>query len=160
LFLSLACSSDLPHPRYTGQPTSALTEVPYPPPPARVEMVARRPVDDAVYVRGEWAWDGRRWAWKQGSWYVPPDGALYARWATVRGRDGKLYFAPGGWRSADGKERPAPPPVRGAASGTESVVNPEGENESVGPTIPADGGVPEGGGIEQDRGGSQRPGPR
>jgi hypothetical protein len=158
--MSLACSSDLPHPRYTGQPTSALTEIPYPPPPARVEMVPAQPVDGAVFVRGEWLWDGRRWAWKQGAWYTPPEGVLYARWVTVRGNDGKLYLASGTWRTASGEEVQPPPAPYGARSGSESVVNPEGENETVGPTIPADGGTPDGGNLDQDRSRSNRPGPR
>lgn len=155
----LTCSSELPHPRYTGHPSSALSEIPYPPPPARVEMVADQPVDDAVYVRGEWRWDGRRWAWKQGAWYVPRPGALYARWVTVRAPDGKLYIASGTWRDAQGKEVPAPEPATGGRSGSEAVVNAEGENEAVGQTIPPDGGSPEGG-VAPESQGSRRPGPR
>jgi hypothetical protein len=155
----LTCSSELPHPNYTGQPTTALAEIPYPPPPARVERVPERPVDDAVFVRGEWRWDGRRWAWKQGAWFVPPPGVLYARWVTVRAPDGKLYFAAGAWRDAQGKELPAPPVATAASSGAEGVVNPEGETEAVGPTVPADAGPAEGG-VERENTGSRRPGPR
>jgi hypothetical protein len=157
--MALGCSSDLPHPRYTGQPTSALKEIPYQPPPARVESVPAKPLDDAVFVRGEWRWDGRRWSWKEGAWFVPPPGVLFARWVTVRAQDGKLYMAQGTWRDANGKEVPPPQPVNGGRSGSEAVVNPEGENEPTGQTIPADAGPTEGG-VDTDPNKSPRPGPR
>ncbi len=35
LIIVVACSSELPHPRYTGHPTSALSEIPFPPSPVR-----------------------------------------------------------------------------------------------------------------------------
>ncbi len=82
-----ACSGRVPHPPYTGQPTSALVEVDYPPPPARVEFVTPRPADNAVWVNGEWAWSGRRWAWKPGGWVTVPEGAAYAKLSLVRRAD-------------------------------------------------------------------------
>jgi hypothetical protein len=136
----VACSSPVPGPRYTQQPTSALVEVDYPPPPARVEFVPERPQRDAVWVRGEWLWDGRRWLWKPGAWIVPPEGAAYAKWVLVRRADGRLFFAPGRWRNAAGQEVLAPEPVGMARSGSSAVVNPEGEIEPTGPDVRPDEG--------------------
>lgn len=139
--LALACSSRLPHPQYTNQPTSALVEVDFPAPPARVEFVPAQPADGAVWINGEWLWEGRRWGWKAGSWVVPPEGASFARWVIVRRNDGKLFFAPGAWRNASGEEvTPAPQKLTEARSRSGVVVNPEGENEPTAPDIVGDDG--------------------
>ncbi|HVJ94841.1 MAG TPA: hypothetical protein VM580_33890, partial [Labilithrix sp.] len=97
-------------PRYTSQPTTALRQVPYPPPPARVETVPPMPRPDALWVDGEWLWQARRWAWKQGRWVVPAPGARFAPWTTVRDAAGTLYFASGRWRDPWGQELPEPQP--------------------------------------------------
>jgi hypothetical protein len=139
--LGFSCSSRLPRPPYTNQPTSALVEVEFPPPPARVEFVPPRPADDAVWITGEWLWEGRKWAWKPGAWVMPPQDAKYARWVMVRRGDGKLFFAPGAWRNGSGEEVTLD--VRHlteARSRSGVVVNPEGENEPTAPDVTADGG--------------------
>src|SRR5262249_19876160 len=97
----VACGhARLPRPPYVQQPTSALVEAPYPPPPARVEVVPDSPRDEAVWVDGEWTWHGRRWAWRRGRWVVTPSGGAFSPWTTVRNGDGTLYFAEGTWRDA------------------------------------------------------------
>jgi hypothetical protein len=129
----MACSSRLPHPSYAPHPTSALAEVPFPPPPARPEVVPDMPKDDAVWIDGEWSWRGRRWAWRAGRWVEPPAGATFSPWTSVRRGDGVLFFAPGAWRDAKGETLEAPKPlaVAGTTSG-EAVALPSGEIEETG----------------------------
>jgi len=135
----VACSSRIPQPPATAQPQSALVEVDYPPPPARVEYVPAQPSNDAVWVNGEWLWSGRRWSWRPGMWIVVPKGAAYARRVLVRREDGRLFYAPGTWRDKQGNEMPAPPEkVARPASG--AIVNPEGETEPTGADIYPDAG--------------------
>ena len=122
-----ACSSRVPHPPYTTQPTSALVEVDYPPPPARVDFVTEQPGKNAVWLNGEWSWTGRRWAWKPGGWVVVPEGAAYAKLTLVRRGDGKLFAAPGTWRNAQGEEVPAPEFKSATSTKGTSVVDPEGD---------------------------------
>ena len=50
-------------PAYRVQATTALLPVDYPPPPARVELVPNAPSGEAVWIDGEWQWQGQRWAW-------------------------------------------------------------------------------------------------
>jgi hypothetical protein len=98
----------VPHPRYMSHPTSALREVPYPPPPARVEVVPDQPTDEAVWIDGEWTWQGRRWAWKKGRWVTPRQDVFFAPWTSTRNADGTLFVAEGAWRDASGAEVASP----------------------------------------------------
>lgn len=116
-----------PTPAYVRQPTSALVEVPYPPPPARVEFVPERPQADAVWLDGEWVWQGRRYAWKPGRWVLAPPNASFAPWTSVRNARGTLYLAEGTWRDAKGAEVPAPKILKVGAPSAGAVTNPEGE---------------------------------
>jgi hypothetical protein len=103
--VALACSpARLPEPTFVQQPTSALVQVPYPPPPARPETLPAQPTPDAVWIDGEWVWQVRRYSWKAGRWIVPPAGASFSPWTATRGRDGTLYLAAGTWRDAQGVE--------------------------------------------------------
>ena len=122
-----ACSAKIPHPPQAAQPTSALVEVDYPPPPARVEFVPERPRSEAVWLNGEWTWTGRRWSWKPGGWVVVPPGAAYAHMIVVRRNDGRLFSAPGTWRDAEGNEVQAPEFIRASPSKSSAVVDPEGD---------------------------------
>ncbi|WP_394822018.1 YXWGXW repeat-containing protein [Pendulispora albinea] len=142
LWLFACGSSSLPTPSYVRQETSALAEVPYPPPPAHAEGIPKQPRPDAVWIDGEWVWDGRRWAWKQGRWVVASPGTKFSPWTSVRGADGTLYFAPGVWKDAKGLPVADPKPLAGARAGSSPVVSPEGEPFQTGPTIVAieDGG--------------------
>jgi hypothetical protein len=117
----------------TVKVTQGLLEIPYSPPPARVEVVPETAVDGAVWVDGEWSWTGRRWSWSRGQWVVPEKGAMFAPWRTVRGADGRLYLVKGVWRSADGKDLPAPPAlIEAKGGGRGAVVNVDGEEEPTG----------------------------
>jgi hypothetical protein len=131
----LACVGHLPHPTYVAQYTSALTEVGYPPPPARVEFIPKQPSSDAVWIDGEWQWQGRRWAWRIGRWVVPPKGARFAPWMMVRGADGTVYYADGAWRDQRHEEVAEPPPLATGRPNISDVVDPEGELEHTGKTI-------------------------
>ena len=135
----IACSAALPQPRFVRQQTSALIEVDYPPPPARVEVVPPRPSAEAVWIDGEWTWTGSRWAWKYGSWVVPPAGAAYSPWTTVRSSDATLYFAPGVWRDARGVPLPAPIPLAIAKASHDDVIGSEGEVEKTGRNVRPEG---------------------
>ncbi|MEO8878331.1 MAG: YXWGXW repeat-containing protein [Polyangiaceae bacterium] len=130
-----ACSSGLPRPPYVGQPTSALGQVPYEPPPARVEAIPDRPSPDTVWIDGEWQWAGRAWSWKRGRWVVPPEKTAYSPWTSVRSGDGMLYFAPGTWRDASGVAIAAPPAISYGKPTRGAIVNSDGVNENTGRNI-------------------------
>jgi hypothetical protein len=124
----LACGGrHLPAPSFVGQPQQALVQVPYPPPPARVEFVPEQPDGDSVWIDGEWVWQGRRYAWKPGRWVKPPGNAAFAPWATVRDTMGSLYIAEGAWRDAKGNEIAAPAPLRTGKPSPGAITDPEGE---------------------------------
>lgn len=124
----LACGPKrLPAPPYVQQPAEALNEVPYAPPPARIEFIPDRPKDDrAVWIDGEWSWQGRRWAWKHGRWVVPPPNTGFAPWTTARGAMGTLYFASGAFRDSHGAEVPEPAPISTSRLSPGGVVDPGG----------------------------------
>jgi len=125
----LACGAErLPAPPYVGQPTSALVRVPYPPPPARVEQVPPAPAgaQRAVWLDGEWVWEGRRYAWKPGRWVRAPEQGAFSPWTTVRDREGTLYLAQGAWRGPDGRELAPPPLLRTGGARPGSITDPEG----------------------------------
>ncbi|MBX3207001.1 MAG: YXWGXW repeat-containing protein [Labilithrix sp.] len=137
---TLACGAPkLPAPPFTSQPTHALVEIPFPPPPARVEAVPPRPAKaGAVWIDGEWTWQTRRWAWKPGRWVEPPANARFAPWTTVRDRVGTLYVAAGAWRDAAGASVAEPAPLAIAGPAPAAVVTPEGDVIRQGPLAPLD----------------------
>jgi hypothetical protein len=114
-------------------------EVEYPPPPARVEFVPLSPREDAVWIDGEWTWQGRRWAWKRGRWVLPPPAIAFAPWTSIRNGDGTLFWAEGSWRDAKGNEAPAPAVLALGKANPGEVVNAEGEETPTGRNI-----IPEG----------------
>jgi hypothetical protein len=123
----LACGAPrLPAPAYVGHPTEALQEAPYPPPPARVEYIPNEPAGGAVWIDGEWTWQGRRYAWKQGRWVNPPTSARFAIWTSTRDPSGLLYLAEGKWRDAQGRELPDPQPLALGRTRGGPVTDPEG----------------------------------
>jgi hypothetical protein len=135
-----ACSAaTLPSPPYTPQPTSALAEVPYPPPPGRVEMVPARPSTNATWIDGEWTWRGKKWLWIKGRWVTPPTGAKYSPWALVRSSDGTLWEARGTWRDAHGEELDPPKPLAVAQVSEGAVVDTLGDTLTPGRTLAAPG---------------------
>lgn len=101
--LTAGCSADVARPPSGPGGPSVLIEVPYPPPPARVESIP--PNDDVtkVWVDGQWLWQAKRWKWRNGEWVTPPPGAYFTPWETTRKPDGKLFFARAMWRDASGR---------------------------------------------------------
>jgi hypothetical protein len=111
-----ACHSSLPEPAPALQPSNAYVEVPYPPPAALVETVPRRPSEGALWIDGQWSWDGQHWVWNSGGWVAPPPGGRFARWQLRLEPDGRMKFAGPSWRDASGRELP-PARVLAAARG-------------------------------------------
>jgi len=142
--VAAACGAGrLPSPPYVGQPGSALVQVPYPPPPARVEFVPDKPDSGAVWIDGEWVWQGRRYAWKPGRWVKTPAGASFAPWQAVRDTMGTLYIAQGSWRDREGKEIEPPPVLRSGTPNAGAVTDSEGDTLDVPAIHPADAGTGE-----------------
>lgn len=134
--LLLACGAPrLPAPSYAGQPTDALQEAAYPPPPARAEYIPNEPKPGAVWLDGEWTWQGRRWAWKQGRWVMPPSGGRYSPWTSTRDKAGTFYVAEGKWRDAQGRELPDPKPLAIAHTRGGPVTDPEGDAVQPTPNV-------------------------
>jgi len=95
----VACADRLPKPEIGPHVGESPVLVPYPPPPARVEVVPARPSKKDVWIDGEWVWQGRRWVWQRGGWQVPPANTYYAPPVLVRQPDGTLVIYQGGFRS-------------------------------------------------------------
>jgi hypothetical protein len=131
----VGCYGSLPHPLYVGQSTQALENVGFPPPPARVEFIPKQPAKNAVWIDGEWEWQGRRWRWRLGRWVTPPEGVRFAPWAVVYASDGTVYSAPGIWRDAQGREVTEPASLAIARTNLADVVDPEGNLETTGPSL-------------------------
>jgi hypothetical protein len=118
--LALACGQALPRPPTGPHPETARedVEVPYPPPPARGEIVPPRPesTESAVWLDGSWTWLAGRWVWEPGGWVTQPPRAYLARWTLLRSPDGRLYFLPNAWYQArSNTSLPAPAIIVGAA---------------------------------------------
>jgi WXXGXW repeat (2 copies) len=137
---AVACGARFPHPSYTPHTTAELVEVPFPPPPARVETVPDRPSPGALWIDGEWAWRGRKWSWRTGYWATPTAPETYSPWQLTRDDAGTLYIAPGTWRDARGQAVEPPPPARLAGARSQTVVDAEGISEPSGANLAPDGG--------------------
>ena len=145
LALLLACTAPLPRPPYVQQPTTALVETPFPPPPARAEFVPRQPAARAVWIDGEWTWRGHRWGWNAGRWVIAPAGAAFSPWTTVRSSDGTLFFAQGTWRNAHGDPVATPVPLALGTTGPTVTPTADTHTQTPAPETPedmeADGGT-------------------
>lgn len=93
-----ACSPSLPRPPACTIPNSDMIEVPYPPPPARVETIPLKKAETEVWIDGQWEWDGKGWKWREGAWTTPPANAYFTPWSTKRRGDGQLLFTRAEWR--------------------------------------------------------------
>jgi len=109
--VAIACGSSLPTPETKAHPptTTRYVEVPYPPPAARAEIIPAKPREGAVWVDGEWSWQGKQWVWESGGWLMAPAKAYLAPWIAFRQANGKLVFAPGTWHRDDGQPLAKPP---------------------------------------------------
>jgi hypothetical protein len=134
LGLLASCRSSLPGPPPVPQPGEAFTEVPYPPPPAKVEYVPEQPRSDARWVDGQWRWESSRWRWERGGWYLVPADVGFARWETRRTPEGRLIFAPATWRERDGGQAPVPPMLVRAGAGPNQMERDAGGHARDGST--------------------------
>ncbi len=78
------CASTTPTVKTTPQPPSvAGVPVPFPPPPARVEVIPLRQRDSCKWRDGYWEFRAGEWQWSKGVWLNPAaDGCAYAAPAT------------------------------------------------------------------------------
>lgn len=71
LTLGLACasSSRVIQPTSRSIPSKPGVIVPYPPPPARVEILPAAPSDPScLWLDGQWQWSAEGWLWEPGAW--------------------------------------------------------------------------------------------
>lgn len=107
--------SSLPQPARGAHVDGEPIAVPFPPPPARPDLIGSPPaeVKDPVWVDGQWVWRGRVWVWQPGQWWARPPGQVWAAPAIVRLADGQLVWFEGRWRAeqalpvAAGSRQPA-----------------------------------------------------
>jgi hypothetical protein len=118
LVVALGCGSSLPRLPAATQPDDAFVDVPYPPPAAHVEQLPPKPSARAVWVDGQWVWNGG-WVWTPGAWVAVPGNARFAPWALRRTTDGQLQFAAAAWRDPTGRELRGGPRVLATARGEE-----------------------------------------
>jgi hypothetical protein len=100
---SAGCSRNLPTPFIGPHRGEQPIAVPYPPPPARVEIIPDRPASPkgTVWIDGEWSFQAHRWVWIPGRWQLPVIGAYYAPGTTARLADGTLAWFPATWHRFD-----------------------------------------------------------
>lgn len=131
----VACGSGVPTPHYVAQPAAALVQVQNAPPPARVETVPAQPERGAVWLDGEWALQGRKWAWRRGRWVMPPAGASYSPWTMTYDGNGAVWFASGAWRNVRGEAVVEPDALAIATTSRSDVTDANGEKEETGRTL-------------------------
>lgn len=118
--LAMACGSSLERPPSMAAPRGSFLEVPYPPPPGKVELVPEQP-KGSRWVDGEWTWEANRWRWQEGGWFEVPPGIFYSRGQTKRPGDTRLLYANPTWRDKNGA--PVPPPPLVAAADAEQFAS-------------------------------------
>lgn len=101
------CAPRLPVPKAGSHVGDRYVAVPYPPPPAKVETIPSSPNEDAVWVDGQWRWNGTGYGWRPGQWVVAAEDAAYAPPSLVRLRNGELLYYEGSWREGS-PPRPSP----------------------------------------------------
>ena len=98
-----ATTSSLPLPRTGPHVGDEPLVVPFPPPPAKVQVIPARPEQkDLVWIDGQWLWKGRRWAWQDGQWEEPLKDGYYALPTTVMLADGSIAYFAGDWHRDSG----------------------------------------------------------
>lgn len=98
LILLVGCVPRTPTPPTTSHEDDVPMPVPYPPPAPRVEELGERPSETALWVDGQWHWDGAGYAWQSGTWIEPRSGWRYAPPTLVRRRNGELLYYEGVWK--------------------------------------------------------------
>ena len=71
------------------KPQSGSVYVMSDPPERRVESRAPRPATEAVWIQGQWRWNGYRYVWLPGYWEVAPRGSVWV--------PGRWHNTPRGW---------------------------------------------------------------
>ncbi len=107
-----ACIPSIPTPPSGSHAGEVPITVPYPPPPARVDVIADPPADMAspAWIDGQWLWLGRRWVWEPGRWVGLAAGTVYAGPRVYRRTDGQLVWFKGVLKSSGGGASVAPSP--------------------------------------------------
>jgi hypothetical protein len=133
-----ACGArDLPRPPIGPNDAAGYVEVPYPPPPARPEIVPPQPSLEAVWIDGQWAWHGTRWRWSPGGWVAPPQsGTYFAPWMTARRADGVLLFTEARWRNPAGQDVAPPAMLAQARTSLTPTSSEEAPNDHPDQTAP------------------------
>lgn len=90
-------------------------DVTHPPPAALPEIVPDAPSVSAVWVDGQWAWQGRTWLWRRGGWVEPGNLRLVPS-RVVYDKTGTLSFERAIWIDPEGRRVRPPPIVLPAAS--------------------------------------------
>jgi hypothetical protein len=118
-----ACGAALPTPAFTTHPFSAYVAIPYPPPAALAETVPERPNNpDAVWLDGEWNYQGPEFIWRRGGWVIPPRLGRFAPWQIWYRSDGRLMMASGGWYDGT-RKLPSPVMLRSASAPPNEVTS-------------------------------------
>src|SRR5690606_27549090 len=68
--------------------------VPFPPPPARADVILDAPLElkSPAWIDGQWKWRGRRWVWEPGRWVDFAPNQVYSPPYVVRRADGELLW--------------------------------------------------------------------
>ncbi len=95
-----ACAPAVPTPPAGPHIGDEAVVVPYPPPAALPEVIPRNELgSSAVWIDGEWLWDGSTWTWKVGRWEAGRRGMYFAVPQGVRQSDGRLLWYKGAWHT-------------------------------------------------------------
>jgi hypothetical protein len=130
LLVAFGCGYTVPTPKTGPHTRGEPVAVPYPPPPAKPEVIPKPPKgmeSSSVWVDGSWDWRGHRWTWTPGKWESPLPDTYYAVPTTVRMSDGTLGYFPGAWRSTLMDEMRA----AGAASSAAPAAGPAPTSEKL-----------------------------
>ena len=103
-----ACARSVTSPDAVDQPRDAYVPVPYPPPAALAETVPPDPGGGAVWLDGDWVFQGQSYVWQRGGWVYPERDARFAPARSIYLPDGRLLLAPGTWFDRQGRRLPPP----------------------------------------------------
>ena len=69
-----------------------------PPPPKKVAVVrTNKPYPNAVWVKGHWHWNGRKYVWRKGHWQKPRKGYVWVPGHWEHNRRG-WHWREGHWK--------------------------------------------------------------
>jgi hypothetical protein len=58
---------------------------------------------DAMWVDGQWVWEGRRWIWERGRYIVKDPQACFVASRLIFHESGTILYGPGFWMTDDGR---------------------------------------------------------